>query len=363
MPVFRGSQLKLEIFGASHAAEIGVRVEGLPEGERVDLTRLQAFLQRRAPGRSALSTARRESDEPVFLRGLSDGVTDGGVLEAVIRNTDVRSKDYDVLRAVPRPGHADYAARLKYGPDFDMRGGGPFSGRLTAPLCIAGGICLQLLGRLGVTVGAHALEIAGVRDHAFDALRVSAETLETLSGADFPVLDAAAGERMRAAIAAVADEGDSVGGVVECAAVGLPAGLGGPLFEGLEGRVAQLVYAIPAVKGVEFGAGFSASRLRGSENNDPYRCEDGAVRLLTNNAGGILGGISTGAPLLFCAAVKPTPSVARAQQSVNMETGENVTLRVGGRHDPCIVPRAVPVVEAAAAIALYDAWLERKKEL
>ncbi len=362
MPVFCGEQLKLEIYGASHAAEIGVRVDGLPAGERVDPARLQAFLQRRAPGHSAFSTARKEADEPAFLSGLPDFVTDGSTLEAVIRNTDVRSRDYDELRSVPRPGHADYAARLKYGQDFDMRGGGPFSGRMTAPLCIAGGICLQLLGRAGVTIGAHALEIAGVRDHAFDALRLDAGILTSLSCKEFPVLSDAAGERMRAAIASVMDSGDSVGGLVECAAVGLPAGLGGPLFEGLEGRIAQIVYAIPAVKVVEFGAGFSAARLRGSENNDPYRFEDGTVRLLSNNAGGILGGISTGAPLLFCAAVKPTPSIARAQQSINLETGENVTLRVGGRHDPCIVPRAVPVVEAAAAIALYDAYLAWKKE-
>ena len=362
MPVLQGRQLRLEIFGASHDAEIGLRLEGLPAGESVDAAELQRFLNRRAPGRSAFSTARKEADEPEFRGGLRGGVTDGSTLEAVIRNTDVRSGDYDALRAVPRPGHADLAARLKYGPDFDLRGGGPFSGRLTAPLCVAGGVCLQLLGRLGVTVGAHALEIAGVRDHAFDPLRLDAETLAALSEADFPVLNPSAGEKMRAAIAAVQEEGDSVGGLVECAAVGLPAGLGGPLFEGLEGRIAQLVYAIPAVKGVEFGSGFSAARLRGSENNDPYYFEDAALRMGSNNAGGILGGISTGAPLLLCAAVKPTPSIARAQRSVNLQTGENVTLRVGGRHDPCIVPRAVPVVEAAAAIALYDAWLEFEKE-
>ena len=357
-----GENLRIQLFGQSHADAVGVSIEGIPAGKRVDTEALAAFLRRRAPGRNEWSSARREPDEPEFLSGLVDGVTCGAPLTAILRSADRRSADYDALRSVPRPGHADYAAQLKFGGAQDVRGGGAFSGRMTAPLCVAGGICLQLLGELGVTVGAHALEIAGVRDHAFDAVKIDAEALRAVSQADFPTCSAEAGARMRAAIAAAGETGDSVGGLIECAAVGLPAGLGDALFGGLESRISALVFAVPAVRAVEFGAGFSVSRLRGSENNDPYRFESGEVQILSNNAGGVLGGISTGMPLLFCAAVKPTPSIARAQQSVDLKTGENVTLRVGGRHDPCIVPRAVPVMEAAAAIALYDAYLEWKKE-
>ena len=358
-----GENLRVHLFGQSHADAIGVSIEGIPAGKRIDLEELAAFLRRRAPGRSAWSTARREPDAPEFLSGLVDGVTCGAPLAAIIRNTDSRSKDYESLKTVPRPGHADYAAQLKFGGAQDVRGGGAFSGRMTAPLCVAGGVCLQLLRELGVTVGAHALEIALVRDEAYDPERLDAETLRAASAAEFPTLDAAAGQKMREAIAAAGASGDSVGGVVECAAVGLPAGLGDALFGGLESRIAALVFGIPAVKGVEFGAGFAAARLRGSENNDGYRMESGAVRVAGNRAGGVLGGISTGMPLVFRAAFKPTPSISMAQQSVDLAAGTDKELRVEGRHDPCIVPRAVPVAEAAAAIALYDAYLERKKEL
>ncbi len=358
-----GENLRVQIFGQSHAAAIGVCVEGIPAGKRVDTQALAAFLSRRAPGRNAWSTARREPDAPEILSGLSDGVTCGAPLTVVFRNVDTRSGDYEKLRTVPRPGHADYAAQLKFLGAQDVRGGGAFSGRMTAPLCAAGGICLQLLAELGVTVGAHALEIAGVRDAPFDPVTADAETLRAPGLADFPVLDASAGEAMREAIAAAGEKGDSVGGVVECAAVGLPAGLGNALFGGLESRIANIVFGVPAVKGLEFGAGFGAARLRGSENNDPYRMEGGAVRAETNNAGGVLGGISTGMPLVFRAAFKPTPSIALPQRSVDLGAGADAELRVEGRHDPCIVPRAVPVVEAAAAIALYDAYLDRKKEL
>ena len=358
-----GENLRVHIFGQSHAAAIGVSIEGIPAGKRIDLEKLAAFLQRRAPGRNAWSTARRETDAPVILSGLESGVTCGAPLVTTFYNDDRRSGDYERLKTVPRPGHADYAAQLKYFGAQDVRGGGAFSGRMTAPLCAAGGVCLQLLSEIGVTVGAHALEIAGVRDTTFDPVTVDAETLRAPALADFPVLDEAAGAAMREAIAAAGGKGDSVGGVVECAAVGLPAGLGGALFGGLESRIAQLVFGIPAVKGVEFGAGFESARLRGSKNNDPYRVESGAVRIVSNNAGGILGGISTGMPLVFRAAFKPTPSIALPQQSVDLTTMENTELCVEGRHDPCIVPRAVPVVEAAAAIALYDAYLDRKKEL
>ena len=352
-----GERVRIGIFGQSHAAAIGVTVEGLPAGESVDQAELEAFLRRRAPGRGELSTARREQDRPKILCGLLDGKTCGSPLTAVIENTDVRSADYDALKEVPRPGHADYPAFVKYGGAADLRGGGSFSGRMTAPLCIAGGICLQLLRRRGVEISAHIAEIGGVRDESFDPLGVGLETMARLREAELPVLNREQGEAMRRAILEAKAAGDSVGGVVECLIQGLPAGLGGPLFEGLDGKLAAILFGIPAVKGVEFGEGFGAARLRGSENNDAYAVRSGRIVTETNHAGGVLGGISTGMPLLFRAAFKPTPSIAREQKSVRLSTLEETTLTVGGRHDPCIVPRAVPVVEAAAAIAALDALL------
>ena len=357
-----GDTLRVEIFGASHAAAVGVTARGLPAGESVDLEALQRFLERRAPGQSALSTARKETDRPRFVSGLQDGALDGAPLTALIDNGDRRSADYEQLRDVPRPGHADYTARVKYGADFDMRGGGPFSGRMTAPLCVAGGICLQLLARRGVRVAAHIAEIGGVADAPFDPMGADEKTLDALGARELPVLDPEAGERMRAAILAAAAEGDSLGGVVECMVTGLPAGLGGPLFEGLEGKLAAMIFAIPAVKGADFGAGFGAARLRGSENNDAFRVKDGEIVTKSNRAGGVLGGISNGMPLLFRAAFKPTPSIAKPQQSVKLSMLEETELVVSGRHDPCIVPRAVPVVEAAAAIVLLDALLTEEND-
>ena len=360
-----GENLKLTIFGASHAPEIGMTLEGVPAGERVDLDALQQFLSRRAPGRNAFSTSRREADEPQFLSGLNDSVTDGGLIKAVIRNTNTRSRDYDELKYVPRPGHADYTAAVKYFGTLDMAGGGPFSGRMTAPLCIAGGILKQLLEKKGIYISARIAAIAGIKDggNLEEALR-SGDTafLKALAEKDFPVLDDAQGEKMKEAILKAKEDGDSVGGIVECAVFGLPAGLGGPLFDGMEGQIAKIVFGVPAVKGVEFGAGFSVAGMRGSENNDPFAVSDGAACTLTNHAGGILGGITNGMPLVFRAAFKPTPSIAKEQQSIDLRTMQETSLRIRGRHDPCIVQRAVPVVEAAAAVAVYDALLSREKE-
>jgi len=351
------NKLRAEIFGESHGPCVGVRIAGLPAGESVDLRELQRFLDRRAPGRSELSTPRREADRPRVLSGLTGGVTDGGVFEAVIDNANVRPADYEALRFVPRPGHADYPAFVKSG-GAALPGGGAFSGRLTAPLCVAGGICLQLLRRRGVVLAAHIAELGGIADEPLDPVNTDAAALERLAEKDFPVLDEARGEAMRAAILAAKAEGDSLGGVVECAAVGLPVGLGGPLFDGLESVLAAALFGIPAVKGVDFGAGFGAARLRGSGNNDPYALRDGRVAALTNRAGGILGGMSTGMPLVFRAAFKPTPSIALPQRSVDLQRMEETELRVSGRHDPCVVPRAVPAVEAAAAVVLLDAMLD-----
>ena len=349
-----GENLRVHIFGESHGPAVGVTVEGIPAGEAVDLEELQRFLDRRAPGRNAWSTPRKEADVPEFLSGLREGRTCGTPLTAILKSANTRSGDYDALRDVPRPGHADYTAWVKYGESRDSRGGGHFSGRLTAPLCVAGGICLQLLAREGITVLSRIAAIGGIRDEG----ELTASTAEKA----FPTVSDSAGEAMRSAIAAARAEGDSLGGVIECAVLGLPAGLGDPMFDGMENRIAAAVFGIPAVKGIEFGAGFAAAGLRGSENNDVFSVENGRIITDGNHCGGILGGITDGMPLVFRAAVKPTPSLAKPQQSVDLKTGEIVPLTVTGRHDPCIVPRAVPCLEAAAAIAVYDALLARRKE-
>ena len=349
-----GENIRITVFGQSHSPAVGVTVEGLPAGEELDLDALRRFLSRRAPGQNAWSTARREADEPEFVSGLSGNVTCGAPITALIRNTDTRAKDYSLLARLPRPGHADYTAFVKYGEHRDFAGGGHFSGRLTAPLCVAGGICLQLLAHEGITVISRIAQIGPVCDVG--------ELLASTAEKAFPVVDDERGEQMRAVIAAARAEGDSVGGVVECAVLGLPAGLGDPMFDGMENRIARIVFGIPAVKGIEFGAGFGLAALRGSEANDAFIVNGGKIETETNRCGGILGGITDGMPLVFRAAFKPTPSIAKEQRSVDLETLEEKPLVIAGRHDPCIVPRAVPVVEAAAAIAVYDALLAHRRE-
>lgn len=345
-----GENLKLSIFGQSHGVAIGMTLDGIPAGLPVDTDALQVFLNRRAPGQNDWSTPRKEADRPEFLSGILDGFTCGAPIAAAIYNKNTRSGDYANLKDCPRPGHADLTAQIKYGGFQDAAGGGHFSGRLTAPLCIAGGLCKQWLEGMGIQVFAHIAAIAGISDTPFDPLAPDMDSIQP----DFPVIKPDAGAQMRDAISAAKGDGDSVGGVVECAVTGLPAGLGEPMFGGAESRIAQIVYGVPAVKGVEFGAGFAAAKLRGSQNNDDYVMTDGEIRTATNNSGGILGGITTGMPLIFRAALKPTPSISRPQQSVNLSTREAQELTVKGRHDPCIVPRAVPVIEAAAAIAIFD---------
>lgn len=348
-----GESLKLSIFGQSHGTAIGMTLDGIPAGLQVDTVILQQFLNRRAPGQNEWSTPRKEEDAPEFLSGIVDGYTCGAPIAAMIRNTNTRSGDYANLKNAPRPGHADFTAQIKYGGFQDAAGGGHFSGRLTAPLCIAGGLCKQWLEGMGIRIGAHVSAVAGVEDRAFDPLDPELDTVSQ----DFPVLDPLAGEKMRSAIAEARKDGDSVGGIIECAVTGLPVGLGEPMFGGMESRIAQIVYGIPAVKGLEFGSGFAAASMRGSDNNDDFTLIDGRTVTATNHAGGILGGITSGMPLIFRAAIKPTPSIARQQQTVS--NGNTVPLEIKGRHDPCIVPRAVPVVEAAAAIAVFDAILSQ----
>ncbi len=345
-----GENVKLTIFGTSHGPEIGMMLHGIPKGLPVNLERLQAFLKRRAPGQNPWSTPRKEADLPVFSSGLFNNVTSGEEICAVILNQNARHNDYVNLDRIPRPGHADYTAWAKYGPDFDMSGGGPFSGRLTAPLCIAGGLCKQWLEAEGIRIGAHIAWIGDIDDNRFDPTAPNLDGVQS----DFPVLNRVCGEQMREAIANAKRNGDSIGGIVECAVTGLPIGLGGPLFDGIEGKIAQIMYAIPAVKGVDFGLGFASIYHTGSENNDAFIIKDNKVLTQTNHCGGILGGITNGMPLLFRVAFKPTPSIGKPQKTVNLSTMEETTVCVKGRHDPCIVPRAVPVVEAAAAIAIYD---------
>ncbi|MBO7385403.1 MAG: chorismate synthase [Clostridia bacterium] len=349
-----GENLRLSIFGQSHSPAVGMTLDGLPAGNKIDMDELKRFLARRAPGQNAWSTARREKDEPEFISGLVNDTLCGAPLTAVIRNTDAKNGDYEAISDIPRPGHADYTAQIRYSGFQDKSGGGHFSGRLTLPLCVAGGVCLQLLKVEGITVMARAKSIGDVLDAGSFDRSVAEKT--------FPAADDASVERMRAAIFQAAREGDSLGGVVECVALGVPAGLGDPMFDGMENRIARAIFAIPAVKGVEFGEGFASARLRGSQNNDGYEIRDGRVGLKSNHAGGILGGITDGMPVVVRAAFKPTPSIAKEQMSVDMNTMQPVLLSVPGRHDPCVVPRAVPCVEAAVAIALYDALLARRRE-
>jgi len=323
------------------------------------LDELRAFLRRRAPGAGELTTARSEADEPEVLSGLYNGATCGAPLAIVIKNADARPADYEATRDVPRPSHADYPARVKFNNRHDASGGGHFSGRLTTPLCAAGGICLQLLREINIFVGAHILRVGSASDDPFDPVRVSEKDFCAVKINPLPVLNREAGEAMRVLIAKAKEDGDSVGGVIECAAVGLPAGLGDPMFDGIENRVAQIVFGIPGVKGIEFGSGFAGAAARGSINNDAFYFDGGEVRTRTNNCGGILGGMTDGMPVIFRAAFKPTPSIAAGQESVDLSNSTNTSLHIKGRHDPCIVLRAAPCVEAAAAIALYDAYLCR----
>ncbi len=359
-----GKRIKLDIYGGSHDDRIGMTLSGIPAGEAIDIGALRAFLSRRAPGNDPYSTSRREPDEPVFISGLDENhVTDGNVIEAVIYNQNQRSGDYSSLSDTPRPSHADFAARQKYGESVDLRGGGHFSGRLTAPMCIAGGICLQILARRDIHIAAHIFSVGGIFDKPFDPVNISKRDLDILHAWKFPVLEGASGERMKSLIQRVRLDGDSVGGIVECAVIGLPIGLGEHMFDSVEAAVSGIVFGIPAVKGIEFGAGFAASTMLGSQNNDPFYMDGDRVKTRTNNSGGILGGMTNGMPLIFRAAIKPTPSIAKEQDTVSLSRRENVKITVGGRHDPCIVPRAVPVFEAAAALAITDLMIDGNQNL
>lgn len=353
--ILTGKKIQVSVFGQSHSKAIGAVIDGLPAGFSVDEEKVRRFMARRAPGKAKFATSRKEADSPVVLSGLLDGVTCGAPLGVLIENTNTRSADYDNLRLTPRPAHSDYAAAVRYNGFNDISGGGHFSGRLTAPLCYAGAICLQILEEKGVFVRAHIASVANIADTPFDKVNVQTDDIAAKA---FPVLSDAQGKKMQAAIEAARKDCDSVGGVIECAVAGLPAGIGDPMFDGVENQLAKNLFGIPAVKGLEFGSGFAGSTLRGSQNNDAFCvAQNGEIRTATNNHGGILGGITSGMPVVFRVAMKPTPSIAKEQQSVNLETKNEETLKIVGRHDPCIVPRAVPVVEAVTAITVLDMLL------
>lgn len=349
-----GEKIKVTIFGQSHSEAIGAVIEGLPAGFCPDMEKIYAFMERRAPGKDRFSTTRKEADMPEIVSGLVNGITCGAPITAIIRNSDQKSKDYENLKLVPRPGHADLTAYIKYDGANDIRGGGQFSGRMTAPLCFAGALCMQLLEEKGIYIGAHIASVHGVCDEKLDAVNVTKEQLDNIKAKDFCVISDIAAEKMKAEIDKARIDGDSVGGVVECAIIGMPQGIGSPLFGGIEGRLSSNIFAIPAVKGIEFGAGFSASEMYGSENNDSFYFDKDIVKTRTNNHGGILGGISSGMPIIFRVAIKPTPSISKEQDSVNLKTKLSEKLVISGRHDPCIIKRAVPVIEAAAAITILN---------
>ena len=352
--LFNGG-ISVSLFGESHGKGIGVVMDNLPAGEPIDLDEIGVFMARRAPKKDGTSTMRSEKDIPDILSGFYEGKTTGTPLAAVIFNTDQHSKDYGNISHIARPAHADYTGYLRYNGANDPRGGGHFSGRITAPLVFAGAVCGQILNRRGITTGAHIRSIKGISDEALDPMSVTAEQLEAVKSRSFPVLSDEAEEKMRAEILSARNNLDSVGGVIECAAVGFPAGIGSPMLDGLENVISRLVFAIPAVKGIEFGNGFGCADLFGRENNDEFALKDGKVVTLTNNHGGILGGISSGMPIIFRAAFKPTPSISRPQNSVDFKDMTAQELVIKGRHDPCVVPRAVPCVEAALNIALVSA--------
>ena len=354
-----GNNIKVSIFGQSHSEAIGVVIDGLPANKKIDLSEISSFMARRAPGQNSVSTPRKEADIPKIVSGLVDGVTCGAPLCAIIENTNVRSGDYEKLKDIPRPAHADFAARIKHNGANDVRGGGHFSARLTAPLCFAGAVCIQLLKEKNIFIGSHIFSVENIKDSAFDSVNLRKEDFEKLKNNEKPVLNMENWQKMEKAIIDARAEQDSVGGIIECGVIGLPVGIGEPIFGGMENRISQAIFAIPAVKGIEFGNGFECATLRGSKNNDAfYFDKNGKIKTKTNNHGGILGGLSSGMPLIFKVAFKPTPSIAKEQDSVSFSKNENTKLIIQGRHDPCVVLRAVPCVEAATALALYDMVLD-----
>lgn len=351
-----GSKVITTVFGESHGKGIGVVIDGLPPGEKIDMDELMEFLNRRAPGKSEYTTKRREEDRPEFLSGIINDTIVGSPVSAIIRNNDARSVDYNNLRDVPRPSHADFVSHIKYGGHMDMRGSGPFSGRITAPLCIAGGIALQILKRRGVTIAAHLSNIGGIEDESWDSVNARKEDLEKVSKKEFPVISEDSGDRMKELILKIREEGDSIGGEITCMALGLPVGLGEPNYSSFESMMARGIFSVPGIRGISFGTGFGATTMKGSKHNDEYELVDGNVRTTTNHCGGVVGGITNGMPVIFKVGMKPASSISKPQKSFSITEGIETELLVEGRHDPCIAIRAVPVIEAMCALVILDLW-------
>ncbi len=347
-----GKKIKVSVFGESHGSAIGAVVDNLPAGERIDFDELNSFLKRRQGGNNKYSTPRKEADTPEIISGIKDGITTGAPLCIIIKNENTRSSDYKT--DIPRPGHADFSAYTKYNGFCDLRGGGHFSGRLTAPICAVGGILMQILKRRGIEIVAHLLSVGDVYDNKINNLVLNKNQLNKIKSGEFPTFSDASGEEMQNLILAIREEGNSIGGCIECGIYGLEAGVGNPMFDGIENAIAAAVFGIGGVKGIEFGIGFEAAKMKGSENNDEFYMDNDTVKTKTNNHGGILGGITTGMPVTFNVAFKPTPSITKEQQSISFSKKENVNLSVKGRHDPCIAVRAVPCIEAISAIAISD---------
>ena len=353
-----GKNLKLSVFGQSHSKAIGVVIDGIPAGISIDFDKLNDFMSRRAPGNNDFSTKRKEKDIPEFLSGFVSNTTCGAPIAAVIYNENAKSSDYNNIRDIPRPSHADFTAQVKYKGYQDVSGGGHFSGRLTAPICIAGGIIKQILSKKGIEIFAHISSIKNINDDTFDKCNPDLTKLKNLEYKEFPTINDEIGNLMKKTINDAKENGDSVGGCIECVVTGLKSGIGSPMFDGIENKISSIIFGVPAVKGIEFGNGFDCTELFGSQNNDEFYYKDGKILTKTNNHGGILGGISSGMPLYFKTAIKPTPSISKVQNSVSFTKGTNEELEIKGRHDPCIVVRAVPVIEAVTAIAVYDLILD-----
>ena len=349
-----GSKIKLSIFGESHGNAIGITIDGLPAGFSIDMDKIMMEMARRAPGKSSLSTPRKESDIPEILSGYFEGKTTGTPLCAIIRNSNTKSKDYSKLKDVMRPGHADYTGAVRYKGFNDYRGGGHFSGRITAPLVFAGAICKQILEVKGIIVSAHINSIGKIKDCSFLESDISDELLNSFKEKELPLINTKLEDEMRQEILSARSSGDSIGGTIECAILGVSPGIGDPFFDSVESTLAHLMFSVPAVKGIEFGKGFDISKMRGLEANDEYYLENGNIKTKTNNNGGNLGGITNGMPIIFNVAIKPTASIFKEQNTVNIVTMEETTLCIEGRHDPCIVQRALPVIEAVAAIGITE---------
>lgn len=349
-----GNNIRISIFGESHGNAIGINIDGLPSGFLIDMDKVMIEMARRAPGKSPLSTPRKEGDIPEILSGYFEGKTTGTPLCAIIRNSNTKSKDYSKLKDVMRPGHADYTGAMRYDGFNDYRGGGHFSGRITAPLVFAGAICKQILEANGIIISAHVNSIGNVKDKSFLESDITEELIESFKGKELPLINSSLEDFMREEVMNARKDMDSIGGTIECAVLGIKPGVGNPFFDSVESTLSHLMFSVPAVKGIEFGKGFDISRMRGSEANDEYYLDGKNIKTRTNNNGGVLGGITNGMPIIFKVAIKPTASIFKEQNTVNIATMKETRLSIEGRHDPCIVQRALPVIEAVTAIGILE---------